>query len=100
MKHNYSDATLNASPTLPLEISEGVQKLNPISDFSYTKNTQENVTGGYPKRHRKFKEPKNMYVENGHVTTDFTKVSRASLGVGTRNCEVSKLTEGYKILGP
>ena len=41
-----------------------------------------------------------MYAEDGPVTTEFTKVNRASVGAGTRNCEASALTEGYKILGP
>ena len=61
---------------------------------------QANITGGYPKRHRKCKEPKNMYVEDGPITIEFTKVSRALVGVGASNYEVSALTEGYKILGP
>ena len=61
---------------------------------------QENITGGYPKRYRKCKDPKNMYAEDVPVTVEFTKISRALVGVGTRNCEVSALTEGYKILGP
>ena len=39
-----------------------------------------------------------MYAEDGPVTTKFTKVSRALMRAGTRNCEVS--VEGYKILGP
>ena len=39
-----------------------------------------------------------MYVEYGPVTTEFTKVIRASMRARTRNCEVS--VEGYKILGP
>ena len=33
---------------------------------------QENITGGYPKIHRKCKEPKNMYVEDGLVNPKFT----------------------------
>ena len=41
-----------------------------------------------------------MYVEDGPVTVEFTKFNRASVGAGTRNCEVLALTEGYKILGP
>ena len=41
-----------------------------------------------------------MYAEDGRVTTEFTKVSRASVGAGTRNCEVPALTKGYKVLGP
>ena len=61
---------------------------------------QEKITVGYPKRHEKFKEPKNMYEEDGPVTAEFTKVSRASVGAGTRNCEFSTLTEGYKISSP
>ena len=41
-----------------------------------------------------------MYAEDGHATVEFTKFIRASVGDGTTNCEVSALTEGYKILGP
>lgn len=40
-----------------------------------------------------------MYAEDGPVTAEFMKVSRTSVGAGTRNCEVSALTERYKILG-
>ena len=38
-----------------------------------------------------------MYAEDGPVTVEFMKVSRDSVRVGTRNCEV--FVEGYKILG-
>ena len=39
-----------------------------------------------------------MYAEYGLVIAEFMKVSKDSVRVGTRNCEV--FVEGYKILGP
>ena len=41
-----------------------------------------------------------MYAEDGPITVEFKKFCRASVGAGTRNCEVSALTKGYKISGP